>query len=52
MGNTHIDLSISLPLSVWEEMPHLPSSVLLCEGETLFPATRPMHIQISEKKEK
>lgn len=51
--NTHIDLSISLPLSVWEEMPHLPPSVLLlCEGEALFPATCPMHIQISEKKEK
>ena len=49
---THIDLSVSLLLSVWEEMPHLPSSVLLlCKGETLFPATQPMHTWSREKKE-
>lgn len=52
----HTDLSVSLLLSMGEEMPQLPSYVLLLSmEETLFPATRPvewiiLHIQTSKKK--
>lgn len=54
--NPHTDLSVSLLLSMGEEMPQLPSFVLLlCKGERVFPATHPvewiiLHIQSSEKK--
>lgn len=54
--NPHTDLSISLLLSMGEEMPScLKEMLLLCKGETLLPATHPVewiivHIQASKKK--